>query len=517
MHRLLLTVLLLCIVALPVHAHFIFIVPDGDTKAKVVFSDSLEPDEGVPIKNIAGTKLRAAGGEGVTASVEMKPGEHEYSIELPAGVKAIGGECKYGLLKRGEAPAFMLNYYPKMVRDDIASAPNLNLPLEIVQTDGKFRVLFRGKPVAGAEVQIIAPDSKGPLKTNDNGEFAFDISKPELYGVRARHIEKTSGEYDGKKYEEARYYATLTFRVSDKKEEPVILPPLPQAVASFGADATGGWLYVYGGHCAKTHSYSTEAVCGTFHRLNLAAPAKWEALPGGPGLQGLSLVAHGGKLYRIGGMEPRNKPGEKADNHSIASCACFDPAKGTWSPLPDLPAARSSHDAVVVGDQIVVVGGWKLNGAGKEPDWHETALILDLKADKLAWETVPQPFKRRALAAASFNGKVYVLGGIAEDNQVERTVEVFDPSTGKWTSGPKLPGPDRNGFGPAAYAAAGRLHVTLADGRVMRLATAGDAWEEVTRLKQPRIVGRMVAWGGRLVVLGGAMKGENIALTEVLP
>jgi hypothetical protein len=93
---------------------------------------------------------------------------------------------------------------------------------------------------------------------------------------------------------------------------PPSFPPLPQAVSSFGAAVSDGWLYVYGGHCAKTHNYSTEAVLGTFYRVSLSSPGAWQKLPDGPPVQGLALVAHGDKIYRIGGMQPRNKPGDKA-------------------------------------------------------------------------------------------------------------------------------------------------------------------------------------------------------------
>src|SRR5262249_9389231 len=146
------------------------------------------------------------------------------------------------------------------------------------------------------------------------------------YGLRVRHVEAREGELDGKKYKEVRHYATLVFEVEE-------YPALPRAVSSFGAAVADGWLYVYGGHGAKTHQYSTEAVLGTFHRLKLSDPRAWEELPGGPAIQGLALVAHKGKLYRLGGMQPLNKPGEKADNHSLASCACFDPATKKWEKL----------------------------------------------------------------------------------------------------------------------------------------------------------------------------------------
>src|SRR5262249_45721127 len=83
---------------------------------------------------------------------------------------------------------------------------------------------------------------------------------------------------------------------------------LPQAVSSFGAVGSECWLYVYGGHIAPTHNYSTEAVTGEFQRLKLGTGDQpdgndWEKLPGGPRVQGMNLAAHAGKIYRAGGME----------------------------------------------------------------------------------------------------------------------------------------------------------------------------------------------------------------------
>src|SRR5690242_12640385 len=80
------------------------------------------------------------------------------------------------------------------------------------------------------------------------------------------------------------------------------LPDLPAPLSAFGAAVAGDHVYVYGGHSGKAHSYSTETTLGEFRRLDLKNPTKWEDLPGGPKLQGLALVAHDGKLYRVGGM-----------------------------------------------------------------------------------------------------------------------------------------------------------------------------------------------------------------------
>ena len=105
-----------------------------------------------------------------------------------------------------------------------------------------------------------------------------------------------------------------------------------------------GWAYVYGGHIAPTHVYSTAAVSGRFSRLRLADRSTWERLPDGPPLQGMNLAAHRGQIYRVGGMQPHNQPGEPQDVRSVADVARFDPAIGRWDMLPPLPAPPSSTD-----------------------------------------------------------------------------------------------------------------------------------------------------------------------------
>jgi hypothetical protein len=293
------------------------------------------------------------------------------------------------------------------------------------------------------------------------------------------------------------------------------VPPLPEAVSSLGACTCDGYVYVYGGHAGRTHTYSTETTSGKFRRLSLADPGKgWEELRGGPHVQGLALVAHKGLVYRVGGMRPRNMPGENADNHSVASFARFDPQAGRWDPLPDLPDARSSHDAAVVGDTLVIVGGWKMAGDAR-PVWHDTALTLNLADPKADWKPVPQPFKRRALSAGVVGGKVYVIAGLTPDGATAHEVNVFDPAAGAWSAGPPIPGDRMNAFTPAACASDGTLYVSPADGVVYRL--AGDKWEPAAKLDRPRFVHRLVPFGGgRMLAVGGASKAGNVAAAEVV-
>ena len=302
----------------------------------------------------------------------------------------------------------------------------------------------------------------------------------------------------------------------EAQDAKVKYPPMPEAFSSFGAAVCDDYVYVYGGHIGKTHTYSTEAVTGKFRRLSLSKPAAWEELASGPGIQGLALVSHGGKLYRIGGMEPRNKPDEDADNHSLATCAMFDPKVGKWAPLPDMPAGRSSHDATVIGDQIIVAGGWQSLGTGKKSVWHDTTLVLDLSKSPLQWQSIKQPFKRRALNVAALEGKLYVIGGMGPEG-TEKTVDVFDVKSQSWSKGPELPGTARNGFTPAACVNAGKIYVSPADGKLYRLSSKRDAWEQIGELEQRRIVHRIIPAGANaLLALGGAAGSKNVAEVESL-
>lgn len=292
--------------------------------------------------------------------------------------------------------------------------------------------------------------------------------------------------------------------------------PLPKAVCSFGAAASDGWAYVYGGHCGKAHTYSTEDVVGTFHRIKLTGGKKWEALPGGPSLQGLCLVAHKGRLYRIGGMQPHNKVGEPADNHSTAVCKRFNPGTKKWESLPDMPEGRSSHDAVIVDDKLYVIGGWHMQGAGKQSNWHKKVFVLDLNNGKAKWETIEQPFRRRALSAAVSGGKIYVIGGLLAERGMSKSVDIFDPKTGKWSKGPDLPKSRMSGFSPAVAVAGDQIYVSVANGDVLRL-TGGKIWEPISKLKHTRLVHRVLPLNEEsLVVIGGSTRGGNVEEIETV-
>ena len=173
-------------------------------------------------------------------------------------------------------------------------------------------------------------------------------------------------------------------------------PELVDAVASLGAAVHDGALYVYGGHVGTTHVHSMENISPGFRRLMLGPGGTWPELARGPLLQGTVLVSDGGALYRVGGMTASNaSPSEPEVLHSNRSVARYSAAENRWEALPDLPAGRSSHDAVVTGGVLYVVGGWEMRGPDEESVWAETVLALDLDNAAGSGSNFASPFVYR--------------------------------------------------------------------------------------------------------------------------
>jgi uncharacterized GH25 family protein len=203
-------------------AHFPFVVPDAQGQsAKVVFSDSLDPDTNVNIEKIGNTKLTLRDAAGKESPLEWKKGDGFYDVNIPGtGDRVVYGITDYGVLQKGDDKPFKLAYYPKAVIGAAnAKAVGAKLPLEVVADGGaggkvRFQVLAAGKPVADSEVTVLGPGkTKKDLKTDKDG-YTTGLEGAGRYGVHAKHVEVKAGEYAGKKYDEIRSYATLVCDVA---------------------------------------------------------------------------------------------------------------------------------------------------------------------------------------------------------------------------------------------------------------------------------------------------------------
>ncbi|MEQ1634131.1 MAG: hypothetical protein ABL997_17260, partial [Planctomycetota bacterium] len=395
-----------------------------------------------------------------------------------------------------------------------------------------LRLLVDGAPAPRRPMHLLLPDGSDlEVETDANGRTPPLM--PGRIGAWARDWKDEPGEAGGRAFAQVRRYATFVADLPDPHAaKPVrdasarragaearVVGSLARPVASFGAVAHDGWLYVYGGHTGERHDYSKATVSDRCERVRLddlvSGRPLWETLTSGPSAQGLDLAVHGDRVLRAGGMQPRNEDGDEADNHSLDEAAFLPVGGGAWSALPMLPVARSSHGAAVVGDTLLLLGGWTMKGAARRGDFAATTLVLDLAAKTPSWREVPQPFRRRALVAVAEGERVFVIGGFDENDRPSLEVDVLHVPTGAWTKAPPLPGDGRNGFGPAAAVVEGQVFVSVGSGEILRLAADERGWE-VFGHSTPRIVHRMVAHGAMLVILGGACGAEMTDRVEVV-
>lgn len=305
------------------------------------------------------------------------------------------------------------------------------------------------------------------------------------------------------------------------------LPPLSEAVTSFGAVVSDGHLYVYGGHKAGSHEWSLDTTSGKLRRLALGQEgAKWEELGEGPKVQSPGLAAHGGKIYLIGGMQPQNKEGDKPVLKSLDHAMSFDPATKKWTELPKLPTPRSSHEIAVLDGKLYVVGGWPLDtskSTGKPDDrhaerpFHDAIWVLDLaKPEK--WESLPQPIQRRAIGLVALRGKLYVLGGMNSKNEVTAEADVYDVASKTWSKLPEIPATGKTkAFATAACELDGRVIASPSGGKVYALDAGDKAWVEVGQLKQSRFFHQLEPWvKGQVIALGGTKGGDPLDNVEVI-
>ena len=534
MKRIALLILLLFACPAVSQAHFLWLLTNKDSgKVQVFFGESAEPDDPDLLEKVANAEVWSVEGRGGPKLIAIKKVGDALEGDLaPSGTVIL--RHTFGVTGRG-GENFLLKYYAKTYSDALpgnwrAVKDKERLPFEVTpEADGAatiLRVTFNGQPQAKSLVTIVGPGIAKKIEgeTDEKGLFRCELPQSGIYSIRAKHIEVAAGKHEDKEYKQIRHYSTLTLHHGLSRITPVVrsLPSIPKVPTSFGGAVVGDTLFAYGGNYGTAHEYFEQDQSGDLWTLDMAKPGEWRQSVGGPKLQGLAMVEHKGLLYRVGGFTAKNKSGEKQDLHSQNEFARFDPKTGkAWEPLPSLPEGRSSHDAAVIGDTLYVVGGWNMQGAGKDLKWHDTALKFDLaEGGKGSWKAIAAPpFKRRALALAAWQGKLYCIGGMGEKGTQTTEVAIYDPAQDSWTSGPSILGGAMDGFGSSAFASGNALYVTTISGSIQRLSADGKKWEFQGQLVHPRFFHRLLPWGdSKLVVLGGASMTEGKQESvEVLP
>jgi len=204
--------------------------------------------------------------------------------------------------------------------------------------------------------------------------------------------------------------------------------PMPTARKDLGlAKAGNGRLYAIGG---RASSGDTSTPLATVEEYNPDTNS-WATRASMPTPRERAGVVAGldGKVYVIGG-----------DNNGslLATTEVYDPASDTWSVRADIPTARDLLTAVAANNgRIYAIGG--IPGC-----CVPVATVEEYDPVTDSWVTrASMPTARYELGAAlGGDGRIYVVGGHGSAHNPREdlsTVEVYDPATDSWSTGPSMP------------------------------------------------------------------------------
>jgi N-acetylneuraminic acid mutarotase len=135
---------------------------------------------------------------------------------------------------------------------------------------------------------------------------------------------------------------------------------------------------------------------------------------------GSSCSTLDGVAYVVGGYSAQGAS-------ALSSVLAYNPVTDTWTTKASMRTARAHLSTCVINGKIYAIGGC----SGTPYDGSEVVSVeaYDPAANKW-WRMPPMGVKRKALAAAAANGKVYAMGGVsvAGWEPALSTVEEYDPT-----------------------------------------------------------------------------------------
>ncbi len=208
--------------------------------------------------------------------------------------------------------------------------------------------------------------------------------------------------------------------------------PMPIGLHHLGIGVAGGKLYVIGGY--KQAGFSVWAPVATVYAYDPARDTWAERAPMPTPRGALSVTAHDGKLYAIGGYD------RKANS---AAVEVYDPEGNTWTVRTPLPTPRDHLAAATVAGKVYAIGG-RLNG-----DYRQNLSVMEVYdpvTDR--WSRAADlPTARSGITASEFGGRIYVFGGEKEEGTFIEN-EAYDPAHDAWQTMTSMP-TGRHGLGSA--------------------------------------------------------------------
>jgi N-acetylneuraminic acid mutarotase len=178
-------------------------------------------------------------------------------------------------------------------------------------------------------------------------------------------------------------------------------------------------------------------------------------------------------VFAIGGNVIGDKKGVYPESSSVEY---YNPKDNIWKQAPNMGTARTRASAVGTQDKVYVFGGSTLSN-GEIP----LTSVEEFDPQTKAWSYKKSMNEGRNLASVIYlNGKIYVIGGQGNSYEKLNSVDIYDPATDEWTSGPSMPGnivsdtPLCGAIGTKIYC------LGVAEGKyTLVLDTVTNTWEKV--------------------------------------
>ncbi len=174
----------------------------------------------------------------LTPLPEAKAGATALKVEKTAGAFALSGKAAPGdsivaeqvritERKQGEKVTRTLGRLAaRTIPDWSERAATLALDVLPAGKPGAIRVVYDGKPVAKAKLEVIAESGwKREYQADEQGAVQVALPWRGAYVIEVQHLDATAGAQGAEAYETRRLVTTLSFRVADGTQGPAAPPP----------------------------------------------------------------------------------------------------------------------------------------------------------------------------------------------------------------------------------------------------------------------------------------------------
>jgi hypothetical protein len=158
----------------------------------------------------------------------------------------------------------------------------------------------------------------------------------------------------------------------------------------------------------------------------------------------LGVAVVNGKIYALGGSNEEASggsqlmPAQSFSGGIIGSNEKYDLSTNNWIERTPMPTSRMNFAIATYQNKIYCIGG--------NDNYNSWVGVNEVYYPSTnTWETkAPMPTPRSMLQANVVDGKIYCIGGLASNGQYSTTNEVYDPATNTWSTKSSMPSPTGN-------------------------------------------------------------------------